>query len=636
MCGIAGFTHRPKPASDATRIWAITRALTHRGPDRQDVWQSPGVSLGAVRLKIIDLEHGDQPMVSPDGGTVLVFNGEVYNHAELRRELEGLGHRFTSRCDTEVVLHAFLEWDVAAFGRLRGMFAAAFWNEAGRRLVLLRDRMGIKPLYYSRHGQDLYFGSEMKAILLHPEIERNLNPRALDRYLAMNYAPGTETLVEGIQKLAPGYWLEWRDGAVTTEAFWTLKFQPDARIDLPSAKAELDGLLQASVREHLISDAPLGVWSSGGLDSSTILHYAVQCSPARLKTFSVSFRGRSFDETPYFREVARRYGTDHHEFDLNPEHDLRGAIEEFATYSDEPSADAGALPVWFLSKMCRQDVTVALSGDGADELFGGYQTYIADRYARRLRLLPRAMRAAAAQAARLLPVSDEKIGLEYKITRMLQGSLLDPLEAHFYWNGTFGPAERRALQLDSPLTPEPLTSPGSEAGYLNQFLWLDQLTYLPDDILVKCDRMSMAHSLEVRPPFLDHRIVEFAARLPEPLKIRGGQLKFVLRELMRDKLPPAVLTRRKEGFDIPAHHWLRTVLKPLLADTLNERGVREAGIFSWEAMARILRAHLERRANFGYHLWGLLILTLWMKRWGIQPPRKAANMTARDAIAAIR
>jgi asparagine synthase (glutamine-hydrolysing) len=634
VCGIAGFTHSRRPA-DASRIWTVTRALTHRGPDKQDVWESAHVSLGAVRLRIIDLEHGDQPMFSADGGTVLVFNGEVYNHAELRRELEALGHRFETHCDTEVVLHAFLEWDVESFARLRGMFGAAFWNESRKRLVLVRDRMGIKPLYYSVRNGDLYFGSEMKSILLHPEIPRHVNPSALDRYLALNYIPGTETMVEGIEKLAPGCWLEWREGSAKIEHYWKLEFHPESRWDLTSAAQELDRLLRASVREHLISDAPLGVWSSGGLDSSAILHYAAQESSSRLKTFSVSFRGRSFDETPYFREVAKHYGTDHHEFDLNPDVDLPSAIEEFATYSDEPSADAGALPVWFLSKMCRQDVTVALSGDGADELFGGYKTYLADRYARRLRRLPHGVRALAARAAHSLPVSDEKIGLDYKITRMLEGSLLDPVDAHLYWNGTFGESDRRNLLADPSWHAAPIVSPGEDVGYLNQFLWLDQICYLPDDILNKCDRMSMAHSLEVRPPFLDHRIVEFAARLPEDLKIHGTQLKFVLRELMREKLPPSVLKRGKEGFDIPAHHWFRTTLRPLLTETLSEANVRASGLFSWEAVERVIRSHLERRANLGYHLWGLLVLFLWMKRWQIEPPSKAMGNRETTAASAV-
>jgi asparagine synthase (glutamine-hydrolysing) len=624
LCGIAGFTHKDR-FPDPDRIWEITRSLTHRGPDEQNVWESSDVSLGAVRLKIIDLEHGQQPMRSDDGDTVLVFNGEIYNHAELRRELIQRGHRFHSTCDTETVLRAFLEWDTDAFSRLRGMFAAAFWTESQRRLVLVRDRMGIKPLYIAHRRGDLYFGSEMKAILLHPEFDRHVSGAGLHHYLSLNYVPGPHTLVEGIEKLPPGQWMEWRRGRVHQQAYWELDFHPDQRITLPDAKEELDSLLRDSVREHMVSDVPLGVWSSGGLDSSTIVHYASEHASTRLKTFSVSFSGRKFDESAYFREIAQHYQTDHHEFDLQPGSEVQDAIEEFSHYSDEPSADAGAVPVWFLSQMSRREVTVALSGEGADELFGGYVTYKADRYAEHLRKLPLSLRKWAGSAARLLPVSDEKIGLDYKITRMLQGSALEPEQAHQFWNGTFAPASRRGLLsltarglLNSP-DPLAFARNGASSG-LNRFLWLDQMYYLPDDILYKSDRMSMAHSLEVRPPFLDHRIVEFAGRLPENLKINGGKLKFVLRELMRDKLPAAAVSRRKEGFDIPAHHWLRTSLKPLLLDTINERSVRESGIFSWPAVKAILDAHLERRANLGYHLWGLLVLFLWMKRWGITMP----------------
>ena len=622
MCGIAGFTHS-NYAPDRDRIRDITASLTHRGPDQQGVWESAHVSLGAVRLKIIDLEHGEQPMTSDDGDTVLVFNGEIYNSAEIKAELERAGHRFRSRCDTETLLRAFLEWDIYAFGRIRGMFAAAFWTESKRRLLLVRDRVGIKPLYFARRGGNLYFGSELKAILLHPEIERRISSAGLDHYLSLNYVPGSHTLVDGVEKLLPGHWLEWRDGRVTDAAYWQVQFRPDPRLDIESAKEELDRLLSASVREHLVSDVPLGVWSSGGLDSSTILHYAAEASPNRLKTFSVSFRGRSFDESTYFREVARHYQTEHREFDLNPDVDIRSAVEQFAFYSDEPSADAGAVPVWFLSKMCRSEVTVALSGDGADELFGGYNTYLADRYARLLRALPLPVRSLAARMTRMLPVSDNKIGLDYKITRLLKGSLLNPLDAHLFWNGTFANGDKQRLRtdLDGCDPAVALGLPGAGAiGYLNRFIWLDQLYYLPDDILYKVDRMSMAHSLEVRPPFLDHRIVEFAATLPENMKIRGGRLKYVLRELMKDRLPHSVIARPKEGFDIPAHQWLRTVLRPLLLETLSERNVRETGIFSWEAIDGAVRAHLERRANLGYHLWGLMVLFLWMKHWGIEAP----------------
>jgi asparagine synthase (glutamine-hydrolysing) len=625
VCGIAGFTHRNR-AGDSGRIWEITRSLTHRGPDEQDVWESKDISLGAVRLKILDLEHGQQPMRSQDGDTVLVFNGEIYNHLELRRELIQRGHRFQSECDTETLLAAFLEWDVDAFSKLRGMFAAAFWSQSKQRLVLVRDRLGIKPLYVAQRNGELYFGSEVKTILLHRELTHSIDGAGLHHYLSMNYVPQPATLVAGIEKLTPGHWMEWRDGRSSVQAYWKLEFAPDSRITLPDAKAELDGLLRESVREHLVSDVPLGVWSSGGLDSSTMLHYAAQQSPEQLKTFSVSFPGRKFDESRYSHLMAECYGTEHHEFELTPGSGLADAIEEFADYSDEPSADAGALPVWFLAKMTRREATVALSGEGADELFGGYSTYLANRYARKLRVLPLWLRRWAGRAAGKIPVSDEKIGLDYKITRMLQGSVLDPVQAHHFWNGTFSPGSRRLLlnlqarrrmKPGEPLElPESLATPGDGIGYLNRFLWLDQLYYLPDDILNKSDRMSMAHSLEVRTPFLDHRIVEFAARLPQNLKIRGGQLKFVLRELMKGKLPPAVLRRPKEGFDIPAHDWLRTNLRPLLMDTINERTVRQSGIFSWPAIEASIRAHMERRANLGYHLWGLLVLFLWMRRWG--------------------
>jgi asparagine synthase (glutamine-hydrolysing) len=626
LCGIAGFTHLGR-RTDPARIREATHSLVHRGPDQQGVFETESVSLGAVRLKIIDLEHGQQPMHSDDGDVTLVFNGEVYNHAELRNELESLGHRFDSRCDTEVVLRGFLEWDTRCFEKLRGMFAFALWTQSERRLLLVRDRMGIKPLYIHRRGRDIYFGSELKAILVHPEIDRKICHEGLNHFLSMNYVPGPYTLMEGIRKLAPGTFLDWREGVERIEEYWKLQFRPDSRITLADAKDELDTLLRDSVREHLVSDVPLGIWSSGGVDSSTILHYASEQSASRLNTFSVSFRGRSFDESGHFRAMAERYGTDHHEFDLNPSEMLADAVQEIAYYSDEPGADAGALPVWFLSRMTRRHVTVALSGEGADEVFGGYNTYLADRYARALRRFPQGARKLAAKLASNLPVSDEKIGLDYKLTRFLDGSLLPETDAHFFWNGTFTTAQKHRLQAANGRPHASLDFSGAElaTGYLNRFLWLDQTYYLPDDILYKCDRMSMAHSVEVRPPFLDHRIVEFAARLPESLKIRGGTLKFLLKELMRDKLPGTILDRCKEGFDIPAHQWLRTTLKPLLLDTVNRRTVQESGLFRWPEVESLIRRHMERRANLGYHLWGLLVLFLWIRRWNVQAPTLATE-----------
>jgi asparagine synthase (glutamine-hydrolysing) len=625
MCGIAGFTRLNRSVSRGIAS-RITESLYHRGPDQQGIFEGSVATLCAVRLKIIDLAGGDQPMVSEDGDTAIAFNGEIYNHREIRKDLEELGHRFQSNCDTETVLRAYLQWDTACFERMRGMFAAALWTESRNRLVLVRDRMGIKPLYYFRNGDDLSFGSELKAILEHPDVPRVLDREALELFLTVNYVPGPQTLMEGIRKVPPGYFLEWRHGRVWLEPWCKPSPASSRHTSLDSAKEELDSLLRESVREHMVADVPLGVWASGGLDSSTILHYAATQSGERLKTFSVSFAGRSFDESPYFRQIASAYGTDHYEFDLNPDLELQTAIEDFAYYSDEPSADAGALPVWYLSRMTRRHVTVALSGEGADELFGGYLTYMADRLARPFRLLPAPLRRLMRNGLeRYMPVSDDKISLEYKLKRWIDGSLLHPDEAHFFWNGTFSPDQRKQILYGADgdrfrALVDRLEMPGR--GLLERYLTVDQNYYLPDDILYKTDRMSMAHSIEVRPPFLDPRIVDFAAGLPQRFKIRGFQQKHILKELMRGKLPEAVLNRKKTGFDIPAHDWFRGPLRSLLMDTLRPETLEGTGIFDARAVHGLIRDHMERRINVGYHLWGLLTLFLWMKRWKVEilPP----------------
>lgn len=622
MCGIAGFT-RKSWSPEPSRIRAAVATIIHRGPDQQGVFESDLVSLGATRLKIIDLSSGDQPILSETGDSVIVFNGEIYNFEELRAELQTLGHQFRTRTDTETILRAFLQWDTACFARLRGMFAIALWSQSAKRLVLARDRIGIKPLYIARHGDDLLFGSELKTLFVHPELERCLNPGALDCYLSLNYVPSPFTLVEGIEQLSPGEFLEWRDGRVRTEPYWTLpQAQPRER-PLEEAVEQVDALLRQSVREHLLSDVPLGVWLSGGIDSSTILHYASEVSSSRLKTFSISFLGRSFDETGYIRDVTNQYGTEHEQLDLNPELNLQDVIEEFAYYLDEPNADAGALPVWYLSKMCKPRATVMLSGEGADELFGGYLTYRANRLARSARRLPAGLLRGFLAAADAWPVSDDKISFEYKLKRFLEGALMPPSRAHVFWNGTF--TDEQKARLVRPQLPAALNHflaglrAASQSGDdFAPYLWFDQKYFLADDILNKVDRMSMAHAVEVRPPFLDHRIIEFAATLPSSFKIRGSRQKVILKELMKRKLPPSVLTRSKVGFDIPAHEWLRGPLRPLLLDTISTVGAEHSSFFNVTEIGTIVRRHLERRANLGYHLWGLMILFLWIKRWRIQ------------------
>lgn len=632
MCGIAGFTRRFGAYGHAS-IHRLLEELIHRGPDEQGVFESRNAALGTVRLRVVDPVGGRQPMMSADDDVAVVCNGEIYNSKELREELAALGHCFNTRSDTEVVLHAFLEWDVLCFARLRGMFAIAAWQESKRRLVLGRDRLGIKPLYVCLRAADICFASEIKAILAHPGVEREVDLDALNCYLDLNYVPTPHTLFRGIQKLAPAHWLEWNDGVLRSAAFWPVSPGRRAPMNEEEAVEELDRLLTDAVADHLISDVPLGIWLSGGLDSSTILHYAAEASPRKLATFSVSFAGRSCDESRFFREVACHYGTDHQELDLNPDLDLVSAIEQLPYYHDEPGGDAGALPIWFLAQMSRRKATVVLSGEGADELFGGYLTYSADRLLRPLQRIPAFVRAAAARAVSYLPVSDAKIGFDYKLKRFLEGSLLSPDEAHIFWNG--GLSQRQKAAIFAFADPVPLrdllsrfASEHDPGTGLNRNLLFDRCFYLSDNILAKVDRMSMAHSLEVRPPFLDHRIVEFAASLPARMKIRDRSQKYLLRKLMERRLPPAVLRRKKEGFDIPAHEWLRGPLRSLLLDTLLSENAAVAGLFRPAGLRALIDAHLERRANVGYQLWGLLILFLWLRRWKVGVPEEGPRRLA--------
>jgi asparagine synthase (glutamine-hydrolysing) len=598
----------------------MTAALAHRGPDQMGCRVSQSASVGAVRLNVIDLQTGHQPLTVDDAS--IVYNGEIYNHDELRAELKTLGHKFQSDSDTEVALRAFLQWDIDCFQWFRGMFALAIVIPSAKRLVLCRDRMGIKPLYIRRVASDVVFASELKSLFAHPDVTRELDHVALQDYLSLNYVPSPRTMVAGIEKLPSGHYLDWRNGRETVQRWWKLELRPDSSLRSEDAEIELDRLLRQSVREHLVSDVPLGIWASGGVDSTTLLHYAAESGVRPLRTFSVGFASRPDDESQWFRQVSRHYGTVHEELELEGDRAVSNAFEEMATYSDEPGADAGALPVWFLSKLSRKSVTVALSGEGGDELFGGYLTYRADHLARPLRRFPRFLRRAALRSAEKLPVSKSRIGFEYKLKRWLEGSMLDPDEAHLFWNGSFS-REQKAALLRTVCDRHPIRfgadlPHASDVGPLNRYLLMDQRYYLQDNLLYKVDRMSMAHSLEVRPPFLDHRIVEFAARLPERLKIRGSQQKRILKRTMRGKVPDFVLSRAKAGLDIPAHEWLRGPLLPLLSDTLNDGGKYCASLFEMNEVRALLDRHLRREVNAGYQLWGLLTLFLWMKRWDIQ------------------
>ena len=618
MCGIAGYTHLAKHRR-ADVLSAALDSIAHRGPDHQGRFVAPRISMGAVRLRILDLESGDQPLFSPDRDVVIVFNGEIFNFRCIRAELEAEGFRFETNCDTEVVLHAFRKWGTECFSRFRGMFAVAIWVQSEERLILARDRVGIKPLYYCERDGDVYFGSELKCILAHPAVRRVLSLEGLNCFLSLNYVPGPFTLVDDIRKLMPGHLLEWSSGQCKVRSYLPATATPQAPSSIEEACEQLDHLLTESIAEQLVADVPIGLWLSGGLDSSTILHYAARSHASQLRTFSVTFRGYSFDESKYAQKVSRHFGTRHTEFNVDASPDLADTIENIAYYSDEPSADAGAVPLWFLAKATSDDVTVVLTGEGSDELFAGYLTYRADRYHAALRRLPTALRKSALACANRLPVSNEKISFEYKLKRLLRGSLLPPDLAHVFWNGTFSETEKRRFFLfadGGPLNSIFNQLDGS-AG-LERFLALDQRYYLPDDILYKVDRISMAHSLEVRPPFLDSRLVDFAASLPPSFKLRSSVSKYVLRRLMKDKLPSEILRRPKVGFDIPIHEWFRGPLRNLLLDTLSEDAIASTRLFRCAAVQHLVRDHLDKRANVGYHLWGLMTLLIWMRRWNIE------------------
>jgi len=635
MCGIAGFSHRTgKPPGRL--ISEMVQSLSHRGPDDRGTYCGKFAALMAVRLAVVDPWAGTQPFISEDGDTILAFNGEIYNYKELRERLEGHGYRFRTNGDTEVVLQAFRHWGTSCFPMFRGMFALALVIESERRIVLARDRMGIKPLYYYRRGEALHFGSEMKAILADPRVPRRIDRSGLSHYLSLNYVPAPLTLIEGIEKLPPAHWLDWQLGSVRLQRYWSPRDSIRPRMTKQDAVEELDLLLSAAVSEQMQADVPVALWISGGVDSSLILQAAARHATSSLRTFSVRFPGEKHDESRYSRALAAHFGTRHEEYELVGNAGLADAIHSLVHFADEPCADAGAMPLWFLSALTGRDTTVALSGDGADELFGGYQTYLADSLSSKFQIVPRSVRKQLAAWSKLLPVSDEKIGLDYKLTRFLEGSLLSPGQAHFFWNGTFSEQEKRQLCAfgnHPPLSDlyRPLLG-RSEPNGIKDFLKIDRKYYLADNILAKCDRISMAHSVEVRPPFLDDRIVDFAGALPPALLREKGQLKPLLKSLLASKLSPALRRRGKQGLDIPIHSWLRGPLRELVRDTLSTGRIEQSGLLNAAYVSSLLKNHLDRTTNVGYHLWGLLILSLWIEHWKIDT--SALQQDASIAMAA--
>ncbi len=604
----------------------MTKTLYHRGPDDEgflvrEYDDGLGVGLGFRRLSIIDLESGNQPIANEDGSLQLVFNGEIYNFLQLRSELEARGHRFSTNADTEVIVHLYEDHGPRCVERLNGMFAFALWDEARRELVLARDRFGKKPLYYAQIGDSILFGSELKALLEHPRCPRELDLHSLSRYLALEYVPTPHSIFGGVRKLAGGHFLRWREGHASIEPYWDLVLESDdarARSDDEYVE-EFRWRLREAVGRRLISDVPLGAFLSGGIDSSSVVAMMVEALPPdAVKTFTIGFGERSFDESEHARRVAEHLGTDHHEDVLTPQVML-DLLPTMADFLDEPFADASFLPTYLLSRYTRESVTVALGGDGSDELLAGYPTFPADRIAR-LYHMPRLLHErVVVPLADRLPVSTSNFSLDFKLKRFLRGAGSPAEVRHAAWLGSFTPAEQNALLTHTP--PDPLEEqrrPFGEAPSkdpLERLIYVYAKTYLQDDILVKVDRASMACSLEVRAPFLDVDLVEFLGRVPPRLKLRRFETKHLLKRAMADVLPPGIATRAKKGFGIPVAEWFKNELREPLREELSPARLKEQGLFEPAAVDRLIAEHMSGRRDHRKPLWTLFVFQLWHRRW---------------------
>jgi len=621
MCGICGF-FQLQDLADAGILKRMNDRIVHRGPDDEGYYFADGVGLAARRLSIIDLNTGHQPLPSSTGDSWIAYNGEVYNFPELRRELEGRGRSFRTQSDTEVVVNLYEEYGLEFVSRLRGMFAFAIFDRRNRRLVLARDPIGKKPLYYSldeRRG--LVFASEIKSILQYPGIARDVDPEALDLFLTLEYVPAPYSIFQSIRKLPAGHVLVYEDGRATLREYWDV--QPgEGPEDFPRARDEFLGLFAEAVRLRMISDVPLGAFLSGGIDSSAVVAFMAGASALPVRTFSIGFEEKSYSELPHSRRVAKKFATDHHERVLSA--DIRSLVMQLARILDEPLGDFSNFPTYLVSRTARENVTVALSGDGGDEIFGGYEHYLAQKLARCVDAPPlRPLRSLVAKALRRVPPSELKKGLVNRLKRFSEGFAHSPADRHFRWMLFLSALQKSRLYSPDFLKKSFLLDLHEREPFqtffarsrlfpgLNQDLYLDLKTYLADDIMVKVDRMSMAASLETRAPLLDTRVVEFAFSLPPAWKVRGQTGKWFLKKALDGILDDETIHRQKEGFSIPIKNWLKGELKDLMLETLSEKRINAMGYFSYPAVEQMIREHLANQENHAHRLWALMQFHLW-------------------------
>ncbi len=645
MCGIAGrFNYDAHRPVDRRVLVAMTDAVAHRGPDASGYYHAPGIGLGHRRLSIIDLSTGDQPLANEDGTVQVIFNGEIYNFAEVRATLVARGHHFVTGSDTEVIVHGYEEWGDACVDRFRGMFAFAVWDAAKRRLLLARDRLGVKPLYYAElPGAGIVFGSEIKSLLEDADVSRDWRPEAIDAYLTLLYVPAPDTIYRAVRKLPPGHLLVAERGQIRVSRYWDLHFTGDGS---PAREEEyleeLDALLKEAVGLRLVSDVPLGAFLSGGIDSSTVVAYMKEASAAPPITIAVGFDDEAYDEVQHAERVARHLGCDFHALTANPRVD--DLLPKLAWHFDEPFADSSAVPTYYVSKAARELVTVALSGDGGDELWAGYTRHRVEAWEQRLRA---ALGPAVSIAARI----GQALPLSVKGARSLRHLAAAPDQAyalkHAY--GMFEPGAKPRLYSQD------FTRSVGDADALSSFrdayrecassdpmdraLYVDARTYMIDDVLTKVDRMSMAVSLEAREPLLDHKLLEFAARVPASLKIHKGRSKYLLRRSLERHVPRDIVDRPKRGFEAPIGRWLRGPIAGLASDLLLDGRLRQRGIFQPAEITRLWEEHRSGRAEHPHRIWQLVMLELWFRQFvdgapGASPsPQSAAVSGARGSDA---
>ena len=644
MCGIAGRLNFRSGAPVAPAlIQQMSDLIAHRGPDGDGVWTAGPIGLGHRRLAIIDLSSaGRQPMLSSDGTLAVTFNGEIYNFLELRQVLEGHGHRFRSRTDTEVILAAYRQWGVECLSRMRGMFAFAVWDATDRSLFIARDRVGKKPLHYLLDRDGIAFASEPKAFLADPGFQPRPNRKALSAFLTHQYVPSPLSAFEGVSKLPPGHYLRIRDGKLTIHRYWKLSYAQKRRIGEQQACEELIDELREAVRLRLISDVPLGAFLSGGVDSSAVVALMAQISNAPVKTFSIGFDEQEFDELPYARQVAQRYGTEHHEFVVRP--NATEIFDKLVWHYNEPYADSSAIPTFYLSELARRHVTVALNGDAGDENFAGYRRYIAPSDAEQFDRLHPALRRLVAEVAQRTPAPAKSDSVLYRGRRWLRRLADSPAGRYSRRTMIFDP-ELKA-EICDPAFLADTEQAGASAFLADAFaatdagdmidacLDVDVSYYLPDCLLVKVDIATMAHGLEGRSPMLDHEFMEFAASLPSGLKLHHGSTKYILKQAVRPLLPADIIDRPKKGFSVPLGPWFRNELRELSGDLLLDGRLAARGYVQPRAVRRLLDEHWRGVAGWQDQLWTLLMLESWHRMFIDRRPQGAPEHMA-PPIAAL-